>query len=104
MEKTERNDCGLLRHPLQPTVIFGPPVLCIANSDAVCISHSAQPLGLLDQLVNLLKLACLHTVLLRPGNIAPVLSSSFIWLAVRKVWCKVSVRVTRLTDSVFVGD
>jgi len=44
------------------TVVFGPAVLCIANSDASCISHGAQPLGLLDQLVYLLKLTCLHTV------------------------------------------
>ena len=44
------------------TVVFRPAVLCITNSNASCISHGAQPLSLLDQLVNLLKLTCLHTV------------------------------------------
>ena len=63
-----------------------------------------QPLGLLDQLVNLLKLTCLHTVLLRPNSIALVPSSNCIWFAVRTVSCKVSIRVTRLTYSVVVGD
>jgi len=28
---------------LTVTVVFGPPVLCIADSDADCISHGAQP-------------------------------------------------------------
>jgi len=58
------------------TVVFGPPVLYIANSDVGCISHGAQPLGLLDQLVNLLKLTCLHNVLLRPSSITLLLSSN----------------------------
>ena len=44
------------------TVVFRPAVLCIANS------HGAQPLGLLDQLVNLLKLTSTVIILSATGH------------------------------------
>jgi len=57
-----------LQFTAAPTVVFEPSVLCIADSDAGCISHGAQPLGLLDQLVNLLLHAYRRWVQSRKGK------------------------------------
>ena len=77
-----------------------------SSSLQTILAASAMAHNLSTSLVSLLISwnTFLHNVLLRPSSITLPLSSNSVCLAVRTVACKVSVRVTRLTDSVVVGD